>query len=120
MDRIELMGMEFFGYHGCLDVERSLGQKFIVDAKLYFSLDRAGKSDALEDTVNYAAVFATIRSIVEGEPVKLIECLAERIAAELLAVYPLDAVGIAVHKPAAPIAGRFADVNVQIRRSRQK
>ena len=35
MDRIELMGMEFFGRHGCLPEKREKGQTFFVDVKLY-------------------------------------------------------------------------------------
>ena len=38
MDKIELTGMEFIGYHGCLPEERLSGQPFIVDAVMYLSL----------------------------------------------------------------------------------
>ena len=37
--------------------EKQLGQKFIVDATLYCDVSKAGQSDALKDTVNYAAVY---------------------------------------------------------------
>ena len=118
MDRIELMGMEFSGCHGCLDFEKAEPQRFLVDAKLYLPLQAAGSSDNLQDTVNYAAVYGTVQSIVEGPSVNLIERLAEMIARRLLQDFPLQAVRVAVHKPQAPIAGVFRDVSVHIKRSR--
>ena len=120
MDRIELMQMEFYGYHGTLPEERRLGQKFTVDVKLYFDLSAAGASDDINDTIDYAAVYETVRTVVEGEPQHLIESVAEKIANALLAGYPLEAVRIAVHKPDAPIHGKFGDVCVQIKRTQPK
>ena len=118
MDRIELSGMEFFGYHGCFDEERRQGQNFVADVVLHLSTQAAGRTDDLTKSVDYAAVFADVRAVVEGEPKNLIEAVAEKIAANLLARYPIERVEVAVHKPAAPIAGAFRDVCVRIERSR--
>lgn len=119
MDRIELSGMEFFGYHGCFAEERQKGQKFIVDAMLCLDLTEAGRTDDLCRSVNYAEVFEDVRSIVEGEAKNLIEAVAEEIAAQLLKKYAaLARVEIAVHKPQVPLAGTFRDVCVRIERSR--
>lgn len=117
-DRIELKGMAFFGRHGCLAQEREKGQRFLVDAVLYLDAREAGRTDDLQHTVDYAAVFASIRGIVEGTPRNLIEAVAEEIAAHILAKYPLQRVEIAVHKPMAPIDGVFHDVCVRIERER--
>ena len=118
MDRIELSGMEFFGYHGCFAEEREKGQRFIVDAVLGLDLAEAGRTDDLCRSVNYAEVFEDVRTVVEGEAKNLIEAVAEKIAANLLARYPVERVEVAVHKPAAPLAGTFRDVCVRIERSR--
>ena len=119
MDRIELSGMEFFGYHGCLPEEREKGQRFVVDAVLCLDLAEAGRMDELCRSVNYAEVFEYVRTIVEGEAKNLIEALAEEIAAQLLKKYAaLTRVEIAVHKPQAPITGCFRDVCVRIERGR--
>ncbi|PNH05002.1 Dihydroneopterin aldolase, partial [Tetrabaena socialis] len=56
-DWIHLTGMRFHGRHGVLPEETRLGQPFVVDAKLQVDTSRAGASDALADTVNYAAVY---------------------------------------------------------------
>jgi 7,8-dihydroneopterin aldolase/epimerase/oxygenase len=56
--------------------------------------------------------------VVEGEPVQLIETLAERVAGACLAYDRVDRVRVTVHKPEAPIEVPFRDVAVTIERSR--
>jgi 7,8-dihydroneopterin aldolase/epimerase/oxygenase len=56
--------------------------------------------------------------VVEGEPVNLIETLAERLAVVCLADPRVRAATVTVHKPQAPIPLAFEDVSVTIRRSR--
>lgn len=119
MDRIKVEGMEFRGRHGCKEAERELGQPFLVDVSMYFDVAPAGKSDDIHQTVNYAKVFEVVRKIVEGEPVALIESLAEHIAEEIFSNFSLvQKLRVVVHKPSAPIPGKFADVSVAITRER--
>jgi len=119
MDRIELKGMEFYGYHGCCPEEREQGQPFFVDLVMELPLRKAGRSDRLEDTVNYAAVFDEVRDIVEGAPKNLIESLAESIAERILGEHSLvEAVCVTVHKPKAPLSGSFRDAAVTVERKR--
>lgn len=121
MDKIKLTGMEFKGYHGCLPQEREQGQVFLVDLELGLGLRAAGVSDDLEKTVNYAEVFEQVRTIVEGEPCLLIEAVAEKIAARVLADFSLvQELSVTVHKPEAPIPGRFRDAAVTITRVRHE
>lgn len=99
-DRIILEGMVFFGYHGTRPEENSLGQPFVVDVALELDLRAAGEADELAATVDYSAVHAAARAIVEGPPLKLTEAVAERIAAAVLAEQPLvEAVEVRVRKP---------------------
>lgn len=99
-DRILLEGMIFHGYHGTLEAERSLGQRFVVDLALYLELGPAGSNDDLTRTVDYGEAHRRTREIVEGEPVDLTETVAERIAAAMLADHPaVEAVRVKVAKP---------------------
>ena len=75
-DTIFLNGMRFYGYHGVLEAENDIGQIFVVDVVLKVDLSAAGKSDLVEDTVNYAEVYADVKEIMEGEPKNLLEHLA--------------------------------------------
>ncbi len=47
MDKISLNRMTFYGYHGVIPEERTLGQRFIVDVDLLLDLKSAGRSDDL-------------------------------------------------------------------------
>ena len=120
MDRIFLRGMRFMACHGVLPHEREIPQPFEVDVELGLSLRAAGESDALGNTVNYAQVYHTVSSIMDGAPKQLIEALAEEIADDLLRDFDsLRWVRVTVHKPAAPIDGMFSDVGVTILRCRK-
>lgn len=118
MDYINVNGMEFFGYHGVLSEENRLGQRFIIDVEMGLDLQEAGRSDDLEQTVNYAVIYEKIKEIVEGKPFKLIEALAEAVAGAVLAEPLIKSVKVTVHKPAAPVAGIFRDINITIQREK--
>jgi dUTP pyrophosphatase len=105
VDVIELGGLTFYGYHGAFSEEQRLGQRFVVDLRLGLDLAAAGTSDDLQLTVDYGQVAQTARAIVEGPPFKLIEALAEALAAAILDGHPLVArVQVRVAKPSAPVA----------------
>lgn len=121
MDKIQLNKLAFYGYHGDTKEENVLGQRFLVDLELHMDLKKPGKSDELEDSINYAEVFEITKDIVEKERFKLIEALAERIAHDLLAAYPaLSATTIRVIKPDPPIVGHYKSVAVEIYREREE
>jgi dihydroneopterin aldolase len=120
LDAVTLSGITALGRHGVFDFERRDGQPFIVDAVLHLDLRPAGTSDDLARTAHYGEVAEQIGRIITGTPFQLIEALAEKIAAEILASYPVvEAVDVTVHKPKAPIAVPFGDVAVTLHRSRQ-
>jgi dihydroneopterin aldolase len=117
-DRILMRGLAFYGYHGVMPEENRLGQRFIVDIDLSVPLGDAGRTDDLTKTANYVAVLADVRAIVEGPPVKLIETVAERIAAKILGAYGVDEIRVRVKKPDVPIPATLEYVGVDITRRR--
>lgn len=118
MDRITLRRVGAFGRHGVFDHERADGQQFFVDATLGLDLAPAGRSDRLEETVDYGTLAHAIVAEVEGEPVDLIETLAERIAALCLHDDRVREVEVTVHKPMAPVDVPVGDIAVTVIRSR--
>ena len=109
-DRILLNGMIFYGHHGALPTERELGQRFVVDIGLECDLRPAGLSDDLAKTVDYSEVYRQVREIIEGEPVNLIETVAERIAASILERHrPVEAVRVRVTKPEVRLENTVLD-----------
>jgi len=119
-DRIVLQGISARGFHGVLDFEKAQGQDFVVDVALEVDLRRAGLSDDLAHTVNYAEVAADIVALITGPSVDLIETLAGQIAAVALTRPLVQAVEVTVHKPQAPMGVPFGDVLVQVERHRDE
>ncbi|MEV0850552.1 dihydroneopterin aldolase [Streptomyces sp. NPDC049954] len=118
MDRVALRGLRARGHHGVFPQEREEGQTFLVDITLGLDTRAAAAEDDLTKTVHYGVVAEEVVAIVEGEPVDLIETLAERIAASCLKHEGVREVEVCVHKPSAPITVPFDDVTVTISRSR--
>ena len=118
-DQIVLKGISARGFHGVLDFEKRDGQRFVVDVVMDVDLAPAGASDDLDDTVNYAEVAGDVVALIEGEPLDLIEALAERIATAILTRPLVEAVEVVVHKPQAPVGHPFTDVQVRLRRERE-
>jgi 7,8-dihydroneopterin aldolase/epimerase/oxygenase len=117
-DRIALRGLRVRGRHGVFEHERADGQDFLIDVTLDVDLSVAGRTDDLHDTIDYGAIAQTVAAVVGGEPLNLIETLAERIATACLADSRIASVEVSVHKPDAPIPLTFDDVVVTIVRSR--
>ena len=102
---IELEGMEFKAYHGCLPQEKVRGNNFIVDFRGEIDLSAAVESDNLEDTLNYADIY----DIVSEEmsiPSELLENVAGRIVKSIAARFPqLESFSIRVSKSKPPVDG---------------
>lgn len=117
-DRIVLTGLRARGRHGVYDFERAEGQEFVVDAELELDLAPAARSDKVTDTVHYGELAQRLVEVVTGDPVNLIETLADRLLAVCLAEPLVVAATVTVHKPEAPIPHTFTDVAVTMRRTR--
>ncbi len=121
MDKIILEKMEFYGYHGVYQEEKKLGQRYRVDLIAYLDLKPAGQTDDLNKSVNYAEIYTLCKGIAEGERFDLIETVAERIAADVLANYEkIKACTVKVIKPDPPIPGHYQSVAVEITREREQ
>lgn len=119
-DKILLEGMHFFGYHGTLPEERTLGQRFTVDVELRLDLRAAGQSDDLTRTVDYSEVYRQARAVAEGTPLNLTEAVAERIAASVLERHAIvEAVRVRVQKPFVRLGDTVLDGStVEVTRER--
>lgn len=117
-DRLALRGLRARGFHGALPTEREQGQTFVVDAVLGLDTRPAAAGDDLARTVDYGSLAGRLVALVEGEPVRLIETLAQRLADTCLEHPGVREVEVTVHKPEAPMPLPFDDVTVTILRSR--
>ncbi len=118
MDEITLTGLRASAFHGVLEQERRTGQIFVIDVTVFLSLAEAGRTDDLDRTIHYGELAEQIVSAVESDPVDLIETVAERVAAVVLAHEAAQFTRVTIHKPNAPISVPFDDVSVTITRGR--
>jgi len=103
---LELHGLEVFGRHGVLDVERLNGQAFLYDVELEIEEPAADRIDA---AVDYRLVADYVREVSDSGPFELIETLAATVADVLLARLAATRVRVRVRKPVpADIAAEWS------------
>ncbi|MBE5907005.1 MAG: 2-amino-4-hydroxy-6-hydroxymethyldihydropteridine diphosphokinase [Lachnospiraceae bacterium] len=116
-DIITIDHLLVFGHHGVYSEETALGQKFYVTAKFYLDTRAAGLDDELEESVNYGTLCNEINAFFQTHTYKLIEAVAEHLAAHLL-MYDekIRGVELTISKPWAPIGLPVDTVTVTIKR----
>ena len=113
LDKIIIEELQLFGYHGVLEEEKRLGQKFLVSLVLYGEFVHAESSDRIEDTISYSEVCHFIESDFTKKNFDLIESVANDIGIRLLTNFKgLQKVDVEVKKPWAPIGLPFKNVSV--------
>jgi dihydroneopterin aldolase len=114
--RIELRGLELYGYHGVHAEERERGQRFLYDVEL--EVGERGRDDRIESAVDYSRVAAAVRELAAGQ-FRLLEALASALAAGLFERFAPAWVRVRVRKPDVRPAGievEFAAVTAERRR----
>lgn len=100
---MELQGLEFHANHGCLEQERRDGNLFVVDFTATLNgMEKAARSDNLDDTVDTREIYAIIKEEME-KPRNLLECVAGGILSAVLGRYSASftyvKVSVAKHNP---------------------
>jgi dihydroneopterin aldolase len=108
--KIELAGIELFGYHGVLPEEREQGQLFWSDLEL--EVGEWGASDRIEEAVDYRLVVDAVREVNE-RPFELLEALASSVAEALAAQFALARVKVRVRKRPAGMPVEYTAVTAE-------
>lgn len=66
-DFIKITNLKIFAHHGVFEEEKKNGQDFYINAKLYLDLKTPGKSDCLEESMNYGDVCHFMTDIFSGK-----------------------------------------------------
>ena len=118
-DRIELRGLHVDAICGVLPHERTVRQPLEIDVDIEADLVRSGATDDLADTLDYGSVIAEVEHVATTLEPQLLEHLAERIAAAVLALDPrVDSVTVAARKLEPPVPQRLDTSGVRITRQR--
>lgn len=122
--KISIRGLKVYAHHGVFDFEKAYGQDFFIDADVWIDGEAAAANDDLAQTVNYGELANALVADAKTNPVDLLETLASRLLALVMAFGGGDQTGIVkkakvtVHKPNAPIDHEFADVSVTVKAKR--
>ena len=116
LDRVLISGLRLRCIVGINDWERLVPQEIELDIVLHADLRRAGRTDHIEDTVNYRTIAKRVTAAVEASSYGLVEALADAVARVCLEDPRVQRVDVSVRKPGAV---RGADwVGVQVSRTR--
>ncbi len=113
---LELTGMKFHAFHGCLDFERIQGAEYIVDFSTEIEVDQAIKSDKLDNTLDYSKIYELIKKEM-SIPSSLIENVAGRIVMAIAESFPnMEHFTIKLSKLCPPVNGPTDKASITISR----
>lgn len=111
---ITLEDMEFKAYHGCYELEKVVGNRFLVSVALDARLDEAACADDVSKTINYLTVYEVIARCMEQKS-DILENVALRMIDSLYEHFPrLERVCATVSKLAPPLGGKIKKVSVTL------
>lgn len=111
---IEFNKIRFYARHGVMEQERIVGNDFEVSIRVNYPFNAAMESDNLNDTLNYATLYETVKAEMDI-PSRLLEHVAARIINSISIAFPKISGGaVKVTKLTPPIIGEMAGVSVMI------
>ncbi len=116
MDRIRICDLLTRCILGVNESERREKQDVVINLAIYTDLRKAGKSDRIEDTVDYRALKKRVLAMVENSQFILEEALAEAVAELCLEQPQVRQVDVRVEKPHALRFARSVAVEISRRR----
>ena len=116
LDTVKIERLELDCIIGINPWERLTKQQITVDIELDTDLTAAGKSDSIEDTINYRTIAKTVTTEVEKSDYGLIESIGAKIADICLEDDRVFSVRVTVRKPGA--VRKASAVGIVIRRNR--
>jgi len=119
MGKIIAKGIKLYAYHGCTDEEQKIGTNYEVDVSLETDLEKASKSDMLNDTIDYVIIYEVVKEQMAIKS-RLIEHVAKRIIDQLLLKLPtINKIKVKVSKISPPINGILDSVGVELEETRK-
>lgn len=113
-DKVSVSSIHCVAAVGVSEEERMLRHRLSIDVEVSTDARRAATSDSLEDAIDYSRIVSLVVDLAQDGPYHLIETLAERIAARVLAELGGEQVLIRVRKMPPPLAAPIAYAGVEI------
>ncbi len=116
MDKVIIKNLVARGIIGIYEWERDKPQEILINIILYGDLTKAGRTDDVNDSINYKTIAKESQVLAENCQRLTVEALANDIAAYCLETKGVKKVQVRIEKPGAV---RFAEsVGVEIERSK--
>ena len=114
MIKIELLDLEFYGYHGVYEEERNKGNTFIVNLAVTGDFKKAVEDDQLGGTINYETIYSLIKDEM-AIPSNLLEHVVGRIRLAIRARFEnIKSIEVSVEKMNPPIGGNLKSTRVTL------
>lgn len=121
MDKILIEGAHYQAHVGVSDQERGRKQEIVLDVQALVDVRRAGRLDDLAASVSYVEIHEVMTRTISGKAFRLIEAIAEDVAAAVLQNFPaITGVIVRVDKPAALADRNVRSTAVEITRMRHE
>ncbi len=105
--KLYINDIECHSFHGCIDEEGKIGQRFMVDLEIEMDFSKAVESDELSDTADYVVLHTIVRQEMAIRS-KLIEHVAGRILKSLKLEYPaMQSCKVRITKFNPPVNGQL-------------
>ncbi len=117
LDHIIVERIVCYGYHGVLLEEQTLGQEFQVSLDLGIDLS-SHNDDRIDNVPDYRDAVSIVEEVIYGQPRRLLETLACRIADKLLTINGIIEATVEVRKPNPPLPGVQGGVSVIVTRGK--
>ena len=112
-DLIRVVDLEVYSHIGVPDAERGEPQRLLISLEMSIdSFSEAAGTDNLAWTVNYADVAERVKHLTATCARKLLETLAEEIAADLLKSFPIKKITLEIKKFVLPDA-QYVSVKIE-------
>lgn len=102
MSEIQIKGLKIFTHIGVPDEERATAQQIEVDVLVDTRRSFSKMNDDLSMTVDYVDMCNQITALANERPRKLIETLADEIAAMLLSKFRINSATVEIRKFIVP------------------
>ena len=113
MDKVFIKDLEVEAVIGVYDWEREVRQLISINLEMNFNTKKAGRSDRIDDALNYKNISKCIIELTESSNSKLIESLAQKIAKTVLSEFPVSSVIVTVEKPGALRGSKSVGVTIK-------
>lgn len=111
---IFLKGIRCYAYHGVAPQETLIGNEYTIDLKLKTDIGKAGRTDEVADTVNYAEVYEVVKREMDI-PSKLLEHIGHRIVERLFEAFPqVEEIELSLAKRNPPMGADIESAGIEL------